>query len=242
VVDRDLVDQVVEVEDARKLSDRMAKHYGPNASGTILIKHQSAVTNFLDKAQIKQDYEAELESLLTSTTGASRVHIFDHTVRASDPAIREQKQTREPATLVHNDYTANSGVQCLRENLPDEAGELSKKRFLIINLWRPLVDPVENFPLAFCDASSIAATDLVVTERRSPDHIGEISLATYNPAHRWLYFPDMRPNEVLLFKTFDSSAQGRHGCGVHTAIDIPGTPADVKPRESIESRAFVFFD
>ena len=143
---------------------------------------------------------------------------------------------------MHNDYTANSGFQCLGENLPEEADQLSKGRFQIINLWRPLVNPVERFPLAFCDPRSIAPIDLVDTERRAPDHIGELILVSYNPAHRWFYFPDMRPNEVLLFKTFDSLAEGRLGCGAHTAIDIDGTPADARPRESIESRAFVFFD
>ena len=241
-VDRDLVTCKVEVSDARQDNYGNNDQYGLDASGTILIEHQSEVSNFLDNDQIKQVYEPEIETLLKTKTGAYRVHIFDHTVRASDAGIREVKQIREPATLVHNDYTANSGFQCLRENLPDEAEQLSKGRFQIINLWRPLVDPVESFPLAFCDASSIEATDLVDTERRAPDHVGEIILVTQNPAHRWFYFSSMRPNEILLFKTFDSQSEGRRGCGVHTAIDIHGTPADAKPRESIESRAFVFFD
>lgn len=246
VVDRALVNIEVDVEDARHRSDGINRQYDLNASGTILIKHQSSVANYLDKRQLKQIYEVEIETLLNATlntgSGGCRVHIFDHTIRASDAAIREQKQTREPATLVHNDYTANSGFQCLTENLPEEAEQLSNRRFQIINIWRPLVDPVESFPLAFCDASSIVPTDLVDTERRAPDHVGELSLVTYNPAHRWFYFSNMRPNEVLLFKTFDSLPEGRRGCGAHTAIDIIGRSADAKPRESIESRAFVFFD
>jgi hypothetical protein len=242
VVDRALIEHPVEVEDARLQAGKVGQKYGLDTGDTILLKHQTQVCNFFDTQQLKQVYEAELASLLLSTTVANRVHCFDHTVRASDPVIREQKQSREPSTLVHNDYTANSGLKCLHENLPDEAEALSKKRFQIINLWRPLVDPVESFPLAFCDSSSIAEADLVDTERRSPSHIGELSLVTYNPAHRWYYFPHMHPGEVLLFKTYDSFAAGRRGCGVHTAIDINNHVGTKKPRESIETRAFLFFD
>jgi hypothetical protein len=52
----------------------------------------------------------------------------------------------------------------------------------------------------------------------------------------------MHPGEVLLFKTFDSLAKGRRGCGVHTAIDINNHAGVKKSRESIETRAFLFFD
>ncbi len=211
-------------------------------SGVDLLKHRSKVGDFLDKDIIATQYEAEMRKLIKAHTGASRVEFFDHTVRASDPELRETKQVREPATLVHNDYTSKSGFVCLQENLGDEASALTKGRLQIINTWRPLVDPVENFPLAFCDLRSIEPGDMVDAERRAPNHIGEISLATYNPAHRWFYFADMRPDEVLLFKTFDSSNQGNTLCSIHTAIDLPDAPANAQPRESIESRAFVFYE
>jgi hypothetical protein len=242
VVDRALIEHPVEVENGRLQPDRMAQRYDLDSGDTILLDHQTKVYNFLDDQQLKQVYEAELSSLILSTTAASRIHFFDHTIRASDPETREQQKSREPSTLVHNDYTDNSGLKCLHENLPLEAKGLSKKQFQIVNIWRPLVDPVESFPLAFCDSSSLAEADLVDTERRSPNHIGELRLATYNPAHRWYYFPNMHPDEVLLFKTFDSLPTGRRGCGVHAAIDIDNHTGDKKPRESIETRAFLFFD
>ena len=100
---------------------------------------------------------------------------------------------------------------------------------------------MENFPLALCDARSIDDKDTFDAERRASNHIGEIILATYNPNHRWFYFSDMRPIEVLMFKTFDSIDQGKTNCSIHTAIDLPDAPANARPRESIESRAFVFY-
>jgi len=231
----------VEVVDARDRSLSPNAFDGQDASGFDLINSPSQVDNFLDKQQIETVYEKEIEALIKAHTGAYRVKIFDHTVRASDPELRESKQVREPATLVHNDYTATSGFVCLNENLGDEAQALAKTRFQIINIWRPLVDPVENFPLALCDVRSIDENDVVDAERRAPNHTGEIMLATYNPKHRWFYFSNMRPDEVLLFKTFDSIDQGRTTSSIHTAIELPDAPVNAKPRESIESRAFVFY-
>ena len=242
-VNRGLTAYDVDVRDARDTgTDFGTVNMGQPDIGFKLIQHSSAVKNFLDSDEISGIYEAEIESILKSLTGASRVHIFDHTVRASDPEVREQKQIREPATLVHNDYTPKSGYVCLDENLGDDAENLAKGRFQIINLWRPLVNPVQNFPLVMCDTRTVGTVDVVPTERRAPNHIGEILLATYNPAHRWYYFSNMTSDEVLVFKTFDSENAGRTPGSIHTSIDVPGVSPDTPPRESIETRAFVFYD
>ncbi len=233
----------LEIENARdrNIDAERDSQTGLASCGFMLVDAPSAVSNYLDDRQISEIYEGEVTKLLKSITGASRVHIFDHTVRASDPGIRETKQTREPSTLVHNDYTVNSGFTCLRENLGDDAEMLKQGHFQIINLWRPLVGPVQSWPLALCDARSVDEADRVKTERRSPSHVGEISLATFNPDHRWFYYPEMNPEEVLIFKTFDSENGGRMPYAIHTAIDIPAASPNVRPRESIETRSFVFY-
>jgi len=233
----------LEVADARELDvdKERDSQTGLANSGFMLVDAPSAVINFLDKDQITSIYEEEVTALLKSITGASRVHIFDHTVRASDAETRETNQIREPSTLVHNDYTTKSGFVCLSENLGDDAEKLKQGHFQIINLWRPLVDPVQSWPLAFCDARSVDQTDNVDAERRAPNHTGEISLATYNDSHKWFYYPDMNPKEVLVFKTFDSENGGQVPYAIHTAIDISEKYPNAVPRESIETRAFVFY-
>lgn len=232
----------VEVEDARLRTDKdLPGEFGMHPSGFSLHKFPTRVQNFLDQSEIDSVYAAEIENFLKATTGCYRVHIFDYTVRASDPELRELKQVREPAYLVHNDYTANSGFVCLQESLGDEAAGLAQGRFQIVNVWRPLVDPVEDFPLALCDTRSLTAADLVDTERRAPNHTGEIQLALHRDEQRWFYFSKMRPDEVLLFKTFDSIDGGVNPCSIHSAIRLPDAPADAKPRESVEARALVFY-
>jgi hypothetical protein len=232
----------VEVEDARQRADNDAQgEFGLHPSGFELHKLPTRVEDFLDQSEIDSIYTAEIESFLKATTGCYRVHIFDYTVRASDPQLRELKQVREPASLVHNDYTAHSGFVCLQESLGEEAESLAQGRFQIINVWRPLVDPVEDFPLALCDTRSLTTADLVDTERRAPNHTGEIQLALHSDEQRWFYFPKMRADEVILFKTFDSIDGGVNPCSIHSAIRLPDAPADAKPRESIEARALVFY-
>ncbi len=232
----------VDIGDARhRERDEERDDFGLHRSGFELYKNSTEMENFLDQDQIKSIYEPEIERFLKSVTGCQRVHIFDHTVRASDPQLREMKDLREPASLVHNDYTAASGFVCLQESLGEEAERLSRRRFQIVNVWRPLVDPVQDYPLALCDTRSLKAQDLVDTERRASNHIGEIQLAVHDPAHRWFYYSKMRPDEVLLFKTFDSIDGGTRPCSIHSAIRLADAPADAKPRESVETRAFVFY-
>ena len=242
-VDRPMRPVTVTVEDARQRADRDRRDaFGLHPSGFALFDFPSVTEDYLDEAAIGSVYEAEVAEFLRTTTGARRVHIFDHTVRASDPGLRERKRVREPAALVHNDYSPRSGFTCLRETLGEEAETLARGRFQIVNVWRPLVDPVEDHPLALCDARTLAPDDLVDAERRAANHVGEIQLALHRPEHRWFYFPGMHPREVLLFRTFDSLDGGIHPCCIHTAIRLPDAPTGARPRESIETRAFVFFD
>lgn len=232
----------VEVSDARERgTDDAGIEFGMHPSGFDLLEMPTRVNSFLDDEQIASVYEDEITDFLKSVTGAFRVHIFDHTVRASDPELRERKQVREPASLVHNDYTANSGFVCLRENLGDDAEQLARGRFQIVNVWRPLVDPVEDYPLALCDTRSLDRADLIDTVRRAPNHTGEIQLAVHSDAQHWFYYSAMRPPEVLLFKTFDSIDGGSKPCSIHSAIQLPHAAPDAKPRESVETRAFVFY-
>ena len=241
-IDQPMKRVMVEVADARGRTDEHAeREFGQHPSGFDLLQLPTRVTDFLDRVQIETLYEAEISEFLRRVTGACRVHQFDHTVRASSAELREIKNLREPATLVHNDYTSKSGFTCLREQLGDEAEELIRGRFQIINVWRPLSDPVEDYPLALVDARSVAPEHIVDTERRSPTHVGEIQLAVHAGGQRWFYYPAMRPHEVLMFKTFDSIDGGTHPCTIHTAIKLPDAPPDAKPRESIETRAFVFY-
>ena len=182
-----------------------------------------------------------MAALVKAESGAARVEVFDHTLRTADDELRETQKIRDVVRRVHNDYTEWSGPQRVRTFLPEEADALLRRRFAVIQVWRPIRRPVESWPLAIADAQTISPENLVVTERRYPDRIGQTYAITYNPGHRWYWFPHVRPDEALVFKTFESMKEGCARWTAHTAFEDPTTPPDARPRESIEIRMLAFF-
>lgn len=210
--------------------------------GFLLTRHDSAVSDFYDREALRAVYEPELERLVRDVTGAARTVVFDHTLRADSAVTRTERKVREPVQSVHNDYTVRSGPQRVRDLFSaDEAETLLRRRFAIVNVWRSIHGFVETMPLAVCDARTVSPGDLVVSERRARDRVGETYRIACNPNHRWYYFPRMAKHEVLLIKSYDSETTGRARFTPHTAFADPTTPSDAPPRQSIESRLFAFF-
>jgi hypothetical protein len=212
-----------------------------DGEGFLLAWHETAVTDFFDEAQLRDIYYKEMVDLIKMHSGAKRVVVFDHTLRTADDADRAARNIREVVPRVHNDYTEWSGPQRVRDLLPDEAGTLLEGRFAIIQVWRPIRNPVETFPLAMCDARSISDNDLIVTERRHPNRIGQTYSVSYNPDHRWFWFPLQRREEAIVFKVYDSLTDGRARWTAHTAFADPTSPPNARARESIEIRTLAFF-
>ena len=228
----------VRIADARPLAQSLSL----DAQGFEFVAHKTAMKDFFDADERVKVYYAEMRALIAARTGASRVHIFDHTLRSGDEDERSARKIREPVKAVHNDYTEWSGPQRVRDLLPDEAEGLIKKRFAIVQTWRAIRGDIERDPLAIADARSIPFSDFIPAERRFPDRVGEIYQLKYGAAHRWHYFPRMRRDEALVFKVYDSEKDGRARFSAHTSFDDPTSPANARPRESIEIRAFAFFD
>lgn len=230
-------DKVVEIHDGRPQS------FDLDREGFALARQRTTVTDFYDDGQVSDVYEPEVVAFLREVTGAARVHVFDHTLRADSKLMREEKVVREPAGVIHNDYTAASAAKRIRDLFPpDEAEELLSRRFAIINIWRSSNNAtIETAPMALCDAQSVAPEELITVERHSKDRVGEVQQVVYNPQHRWYWYPRMQPDEALLIKTYDSATDGRAQFSVHTAFEDPTAPDDAVPRESIETRAFVFY-
>src|SRR5271166_4918786 len=227
----------VTIRDGRPYADGFAL----DRDGFRFVPHDTKVADFFDEEEVRQTYYPEVQALVKAETGAARVVVFDHTLRTADGDLRQAAKIREVVRRVHNDYTDWSGPQRVRDLMGGEAEELLKHRFAIIQVWRPIRHPVESWPLAIADARSLSPDDIVVTERRYPDRVGQTSAITWNAEHRWYWFPHMRPDEALVFKTFESMTDGRARFTAHTAFEDPTTPPHARPRESIEIRTLAFF-
>jgi hypothetical protein len=222
-----------------------------DVEGFAFAEHVTQVSDFYDDAQLTSVYAPELESLIARLTGATEVVVYDHTRRSSDGAHREQHNWRDPVPLPHSDYTDRSAAQRMRDVFADDADDRLTRRFAIVNVWRSMTGPIEQWPLAVCDARSVN-DDLMHKIVRSAPHRTEPSFeysrssetrhASYDANHRWFYFPQMTRNEALLFKNYDTLQDGTARYALHSAFEDPTSPPDPAPRESIESRAFLFFD
>jgi hypothetical protein len=212
-----------------------------DGQGFALVRCPTPVNNFYDPTEVRAVYYPEVERLVKQATGAARVLVFDHNVRCRPMAKRGENGAHEPVKYAHNDYTLKSGPQRVRDLLPGEADELLKHRFAIINVWRPIRGPVQESPLAVCDANSMRLDDFIATDLKYPDRTGEVYSLAYNPNHKWYYFPQMERDEALLLKCYDSAQDGRARFTAHSAFEDPTSPPDAAPRESIEARTLVFF-
>ena len=210
--------------------------------GFGLVRHASAVHSFYNEQEVRSVYYPEAEGILKEATGADRVFVFDHTVRRRIPGSEDRRADapRQPVPRVHVDHTERSGPQRVRDLLPDEADRLLRGRVQIINIWRPIRGPLRDAPLAVCDASSVRPEQLIASDLVYPNRVGETYSVTFDPGHRWFYVPQMRADEALLLKCYDSKTDGRARFAPHTAFTDPTTPPDAPPRESIEIRALVF--
>jgi hypothetical protein len=230
------VEYQVTIRDARPLINQLSL----DREGFVLLHHQTAVTNFYDEEQIRKIYYSECERVMQQATGAARVVAFDHIVRNAAMSAKD-KAIKIPAKRVHNDYTAWSAPQRVRDLMGDEAEELLKHRFAINNLWRPIRGPVLESPLTLCDAQSLSEENLIASDLKYPDRTGETYAITYNPHQRYFYFPKMQADEVVLIRCYDSALEGALRFSAHTGFDDPTSPPDAPPRESLEVRMLVFF-
>ena len=205
-----------------------------NNAFTSIANVSSHEHEFVDDEHIKKVYYPEVENLLLEhVSGAKRVLLFDHTIRRANPNAH-----RAPVTRVHIDQTPSSAAQRVRHHLPEEADQLLQGRYRIINVWRPLNGPVQSFPLAYADASTVLDESLVPIEHRYPDRNGETAAVKHTEGQRWYYLSGMTNEERLLLECFDS--QNEKGRVPHTAFVDPRSPEGAKGRESIEVRALVF--
>ena len=209
--------------------------------GVELVRHGISFDDFYDSLAVSRDYYPEVERLVRERTGARRVVAFDHNLRSRSLAERREHGAEKPVHFAHNDYTDESAPQRVRDLLPDEADELLERRFAFVNVWRPVHGPVEDNPLAVCDAQSLPEDHLISMDLLYTDRVGEVQGVRYDAGHRWLYFPEMQPEEAMLLKCFDSARDGRARFTAHTAFKDPNSPEHARPRESVEVRTIAFF-
>ena len=222
------------------MEDAGARDLPPHldVEGFALVPHRTHV-DILSDPSTADVYRGELRTLLTGLTGA------DHIDMAAASVVRTNKQAAIEASptvpFVHCDCS-EAGLPGMLQWAYPPAPARSVRRMALYNLWRLLSPGPTDLPLAVCDARSFAPDDIVVGSSHftSAGFTAEAVFVRPNAAHRWSYFPEMTPAEVLIFKQHDSD--GRYPSQVpHTAFDNRALFPGATPRISIESRAVAYW-
>jgi hypothetical protein len=227
----------VAIENVRPQASRLSLE----RQGFVLLREPTAVRDFHDATEVREVYYPEVEALAGRLLGAEKVLVFGEVARSDSAATGDGQQ---PAYGAHVDYGERTVRQFAHEFLGSREAEFwLQRRFVLMNVWRP-VRTVYRTPLALCDASSVKRSELNDSEVHGG--LNDPNRATlygytlsYAPQHRWYYVPRMEPEEVLVFKLFDSDA-ARVQWTAHTAFDDPTAALDAPPRESIEIRTISF--
>jgi hypothetical protein len=196
--------------------------------------------DFTDRVDLETRYYPDVAELVRSLTGADEVLVFLGILRGGEEGLGGG-----PALSAHVDFNAEALRQWIGRIAPERVEELSDKRLVNVNVWRG-VRPVENYPLAVCDARSVEKSDFKRVALGKPEGAFKDGMPaglnmSYNPAHEWYYFPAMQPDEALAFRLFDTADPEWKMSG-HTAIVDPTSEPDSPKRISFEVRTIAVFN
>jgi hypothetical protein len=207
--------------------------------GFALVQHATDV-DFADQQDFEARYYPEVSRLVREMTGASEVFAFMGILRGGD-----DDKGGGPALSAHVDFNEAALRQWLGRLAPGREAELAGKRLINVNVWRGTI-PVENMPLAVCDARSVEKEDFLRVSFGKPEGGFKEGMPAglnmaYNPKHEWYYFPDMQPDEALVFRLFDTGNPDWKMTG-HTAFEDPSAKAGSPKRQSFEVRTIAVMD
>lgn len=229
--------------------------------GFQLVRHESAVRDWSDDSVIAGVHYEELEKLAREMTGADIALVASHIKRSPDDARRHEQLS--PIAFVHSDFAAGherfvqrtyrdpgpNGLAALDRNGATPAMVGDAKRIVILQFWRNTGQAKMDYPIAFCDARTVTPADsraFPVTDYAGTganfDALGVVEPA--NPQqHRWYAFPELRPDEVVAFRTYDTKIveQGGTYFTPHSAFRDPEVEIGKPARSSIELRATCLF-
>jgi hypothetical protein len=224
--------------------------------GFELFSHRSALREWSDEAAIAEVHHPEIEELARKLSGADVALVASHIRRS--PADARRHHQLSPITFVHSDFAAGYDEvirRTYREG--DAAGSAlarngitiddfdGARRLVILQFWRNLGPAKMDFPLAFCDARTVEPGEGRAFRVENYAGSGSIfdALAVLAPPdvsrHRWYAFPELLPDEVVAFRTYDTElvAAGKTYFTPHSAFRDPEVQVGRPARTSIELRA-----
>jgi hypothetical protein len=235
-----MVSYDVAIRDARPIVDELSLY----KEGFTLIQHTTACADVRDPEIMREKYLSEMVPFIKSYFNASWVVPRLQGVIVRDARGSSTPLVREPGGVAHVDYASVAApVVAAMEDQLQGIKTRTYSRMMIIQAWRALSPPPQDFPLAVCDLATLRAADVLAHDfspRQEPGYTFKSCVIHFDPGQRWYYFPKMSADDLLLFKIYDSAVHFNSGAA-HSAFDDRAAYPDAKPRESVEARFFVYY-
>ncbi|KAJ3541339.1 hypothetical protein NM208_g4656 [Fusarium decemcellulare] len=201
--------------------------------------------DFAEPLNITAKFLPQLGAEIKQLLGAHHVVPIDFSVRRRHRkfpvSTGENYEHDQPTAMAHIDFTVQEGERMLRIMFGDRAEDIISHPWKVVNAWRPLRGPLNDWPLGLCDARSVDyAADTMPADIVYREWATENLQIHYNPRHKWYFLPDQTTDEVLLFKSAESCPESPQAVP-HGSFCNPKTDKDEPPRESIDCRFFVLF-
>ncbi|KAK7992997.1 tetratricopeptide repeat domain-containing protein [Apiospora saccharicola] len=241
----------IQLRNMRKVTD-----LNVDTCGFGLLRSPCTISyeDFKDRTKIQHTYLTDLCSDLKTALKANLVRRRHESFPIS---TGENYGHDQPTAMAHIDFTVQEGERMIRILFGQAADKVLQGRWQIMNAWRPIRGPLNDWPLGLCDTRTVDfATDTMPGDIVFRKFVTENLQIHHNPRQAWYWLPGQTVDEVLIFKSAESDgtcAQGMHnGSQSHilsdfinadkqTAVPHAGfynpnvTPEDL-PRESIDCR------
>ncbi|KAL0263693.1 hypothetical protein SLS55_002674 [Diplodia seriata] len=212
----------IRVRDVRPVKDKLS--FETDGCAIVDLGSRMKYEDWDDDSQVKAVYLREVADLLRRVLGACHVQIFEHTqVRKRHEifpvSTGEPYKYNQPTSIAHVDTTVPWVLDMVRSLNPETAEEILKHRIQCVNVWKPLIGPVRDWPLAMCDPQSVNVDqDLEPCDLVYPDYVVENQQVYFSDAFEWAYLSDQQPNEAWIFLQSDTDPDGKPGM-IFSAFD-----------------------
>jgi len=207
-------------------------------------------------SKVREVYYKELCELAKKVTGAPECYVESHMLREPKPKFFFSN----PSRFAHSDASARSPM-IFRKTLVKKFG-FSEDRANAVdicscNIWHPIEYPAYRDPLCLLDASTVnmerdmAPIPYVTPEGKSvysnskdvKNQQFDLEGPCFHPNHRWLYISDQTPDEMWMFKQWDTRDSVAAKQCYHNSFHDPFYDNDdSKPgRKSMEFRLLLVF-
>jgi hypothetical protein len=249
----------IEVENVRRLSKPPMldlEGYQLVNFRTTLPERHFLESNLSENDTIIQDvYFNECRRIALQVTGAAEAYPYVYRVRNQERSREHMGRFdfhKDSVPIVHVDRDTWTAPQRLRASLGAEKADMllaKYKRYGSMNVWRPIKNVVQKWPLMLVNHQSIpdwdydthmiklhSSNDGRIATRGAKNHE---TILTFDARYRYMYAPDMSPDEAWLFYAFHSNPALAIP---HSAFWDDSSAPDAPTRWSIEVRVWVFFE